>query len=293
MIKTRRQILGQHFLHNRGILEKIVRAVEPGKDELVIEIGPGRGALTFLLAERAGRVVALERDGRLVPVLRERAPSNLEIVEADALRVSFRDLASGRVHLEGEPASRFSLPTLAAASCGACLPVVKLAGNLPYSISSPLLFKVLEDPGLFTRCVFLLQKEFALRICARHGSKRFAPLSILLQNRFEARILFSVSPASFSPPPKVDSALVRLERRPQPLYASEDEAGFRLYLQSAFHQRRKTLWNNLAAAGAAEASLEAAFHRLDLDVRLRAEALPAEAHFRLCQSLRSAYGRRG
>src|SRR4030042_1737 len=140
MIKTRRQILGQHFLHNRGILEKSVRAVDPGKNELVIEIGPGRGALTFSLAERAGRVVAVQRDGRLVPALRERAASNLEVIEADALRVSFQDIVDRHPGFEGR---------------------VKLAGNLPYSISSPLLFKVLERPELFSLCVFLLQQEFA------------------------------------------------------------------------------------------------------------------------------------
>jgi len=272
MIKTRRQVLGQHFLHNRGVLEKIVRAVDPGKDELVIEIGPGRGALTFPLAERAGRVVALERDGRLVPALRERAPSNLDIVEADALRVSFPGIAARHPGFERR---------------------VKLAGNLPYSISSPLLFKVLEDAELFARCVFLLQKEFALRICARHGSKLFAPLSILIQNHFEARILFTVSPASFRPPPKVESALVSLEKRPRPIHPSDDGPDFRRFLQSAFHQRRKTLWNNLAASGFAKDAIKTAFVRFDLNARVRAEALPAEAHFRLYQALRGASGRRG
>ncbi|OGD10344.1 MAG: ribosomal RNA small subunit methyltransferase A [Candidatus Aminicenantes bacterium RBG_13_62_12] len=271
MIKTRRQILGQHFLHNRGILEKIVRAVDPGKNELVIEIGPGRGALTFSLAERAGRVVALERDGRLVPALRERAASNLEVIEADALRVSFQDIVDRHPGFEGR---------------------VKLAGNLPYSISSPLLFKVLERPELFSLCVFLLQKEFARRLCAQAGSKLFAPLSILVQNHFEARILFAVSPASFSPPPRVDSALVRLLKRKKPLAVPEDEAGYGLYLQAAFRQRRKTLWNNLAAAGFSRTSLQAAFLRLGLDSRLRAEALPAEGHARLFEVLSTTVPKR-
>ncbi|MBM3296342.1 MAG: ribosomal RNA small subunit methyltransferase A [Candidatus Aminicenantes bacterium] len=267
MKKTRRRLLGQHFLHNRGVLEKIVRAVAPGKDDLVVEIGPGRGALTFPLAERAGRVVALERDGRLVPALRERAPANLEVVEADALRVSFRDLLARHRAARGR---------------------AKLAGNLPYAISSPLLFKILEDPGLFSLCVFLLQKEFALRLCAAAGSKLFAPLSILVQNHFEARILFTVSPASFSPPPRVDSALVRMERRPSPLLAPGDEDAFRRYLRDAFRQRRKTLWNNLDASGARSTALEAAFAALGCDPRIRAEALPAEGHHRLFRSLGGA-----
>jgi 16S rRNA (adenine1518-N6/adenine1519-N6)-dimethyltransferase len=264
MKKTRRQLLGQHFLHNRGILDKIVRAVDPGPADLVVEIGPGRGALTFPLAERAGRVTAVERDGCLVAALRELAPPNLEIIEADALGVSFRDLAARRP-----------------AESGRAL----LAGNLPYAISSPLLFKVLEDSGLFARCVFLVQKEFAQRVCARAGTKLFAPLSILIQNHFETRILFTVSPASFSPPPRVDSALVRLEKRPEPVLNLPNETAFEHYLQAAFRQRRKTLWNNLAARGAAGPDLEAAFAGLKLDTRLRAEALPAEGHAALFNAL--------
>ena len=252
MKRSRRQALGQHFLHNRGVLDKIVRAVDPKKDELVVEVGPGRGALTFPLAEKAGLVLAVEKDSRLIPDLQERATANLIILKADVLRVSFPDVLK-------------DFPKFA--------PPVKLAGNLPYSISSPLLFKVLEEKALFSRCVFLLQKEFAQRVCASGGSKLYAPLSILVQMHFETSMLFTVSPASFSPPPRVDSALVRLEKRPAPLFDLPDEEAFGTFLRAAFGHRRKTLMKNLLAAGSKRQQAEMAFRQADLDPRARAESL--------------------
>jgi 16S rRNA (adenine1518-N6/adenine1519-N6)-dimethyltransferase len=253
MKKSRRQVLGQHFLCNRRVLDKIVRTIDPQKDELVIEIGPGRGALTFPLAEKAGRVVALEKDSRLVPGLQEKAPANLSLIEADALRVSFQEVL-------------MRYPDFS--------PPVKLAGNLPYSISSPLLFKVLQEKELFVRCVFLLQKEVAQRVCAEPGSKQYAPLSILVQIHFDAKILITVSPVSFSPPPRVDSALIRLEKREHPLFILTDEKAFGVFLHIAFGHRRKTIWNNLVAAGFDRPALEIAFRKAGLDHRARAESLP-------------------
>lgn len=253
MTKTRRQALGQHYLHNRGVLDKIIRAIDPQKDDLVIEVGPGRGALTFPLAEKAGLVLAVEKDSRLIPGLRDRAPASLVLLRADVLRLSFREV------LKDQP--RFPPP-------------VKLAGNLPYSISSPLLFKVLREKDLFSRCVFLLQKEFARRVCASSGSKDYAPLSILVQMHYETAMLFTVSPASFSPPPRVDSALVRLEKRQAPLFALPDEKAFGAFLQAAFGHRRKMLANNLLAAGYDRPAIETAFRHASLDPRARAESLP-------------------
>jgi 16S rRNA (adenine1518-N6/adenine1519-N6)-dimethyltransferase len=260
MKKSRRQALGQHFLHNRGVLDKIVRAVDPNKDELIVEVGPGRGALTFPLAEKAGLVLAVEKDGRLIPGLQERATANLIVLKADVLRVSFPDV------LKDYP--KFAPP-------------VKLAGNLPYSISSPLLFKIIKEETLFSRCVFLLQKEFARRVCASAGSKDYAPLSILVQMHFETSMLFTVSPASFSPPPRVDSALVRLEKRPAPLFDLPDEETFGTFLRAAFGHRRKTLMNNLLAAGYDRPAAESALRQAGLDPRARAEALSISQLVRL------------
>jgi 16S rRNA (adenine1518-N6/adenine1519-N6)-dimethyltransferase len=260
MKKTRRRALGQHFLHNRGVLGKIVRAVDPHHDELVIEVGPGRGALTFLLTEKAGRVVAVEKDSRLLPGLREKAPANLVLLEADVLRIPFQGILNDHPEFP---------------------PPVKLAGNIPYSISSPLLFKILQERNSFSRCVLLLQKEFAQRVCASPGSKHYAPLSIRIQMHFEASRLWAVSPASFSPPPRVDSALIRLEKRQHPLFVLPDEKTFAAFLRAAFSHRRKTLSNNLLAAGFEHAVLETAFRQAGLAPKVRAESLSIEGLVRL------------
>jgi len=246
----RRRILGQHFLRSPGILEKIVRVIDPGPDDLVIEIGAGRGALTFLLAEKAGSVLAIEKDAALIPFLEVRGLPNLTIIPGDVLDLDFMKLASA----PGNPPER-----------------TKIVGNLPYSISSPLLFKVIEEREAFHKCVFLVQKEVAERVCARPGSKSYAPLSILLQLHFSASIALTVHPGSFSPPPRVESALIALERRAAPLHPVSDERKFLRFLQGCFQQRRKTLLNNLAAAGVPAARAEAAAAELGFEQTTRPE----------------------
>ncbi len=247
---SKRKTLGQHFLVNRPAVLKIIEVIDPRPDELVIEIGPGKGALTFLLAQRAGRVIAIEKDASFIPGLRERSPANVTILEADALQVDFGALASDH------PAFRNR---------------VKLCGNLPYSISSPLLFKALDDRANFVSCVFLLQKEVAERVTAVEGSKDYAPLSILFRTYFEPRIRLRLSPHSFFPPPQVDSALVSLVRRKNPLFEIRDESAFRAFLRTAFGQRRKTLANNMKAAGYDLSRVLASLDRLGLGRRVRAE----------------------
>ncbi len=213
MKKSRRHALGQHFLVNRGVLKKIIRVISPGPDDLIIEIGPGRGELTFPLAEEARKVIAIEKDGGLAESLRSQRIRRLTVLEGDVLKVDFRKILSRKKPLEQQ---------------------VKLVGNLPYSISSPLLFRVLREKELFGECVFLLQKEVAERICAGPGSKAYAPLSILFRIFFDARLEFTVSPGSFSPPPRVESALVSLRRRPEPLFEIENEVRFQKFLRVAF-----------------------------------------------------------
>ena len=192
MYKSRRQALGQHFLANEGVLRKIVAAIDPGPEDVIVEIGPGKGVLTAALAAKAGRAIAVEKDERLIPALREAMPANVEIVPGDFLRTDLR--GSWR-----RPAFR-------------CPP----RRNIPYLISSPLLFRVLDERLLLSDCVFLLQKEVAERVTAGPGTKSYAPLGILLQNEYEAGVAFTVAPGSFSPPPKVQSALLTLRRRPVP-----------------------------------------------------------------------------
>jgi 16S rRNA (adenine1518-N6/adenine1519-N6)-dimethyltransferase len=263
MPKSRRQALGQHFLTNRGVLNKIVAVIDPKPGELVVEIGPGKGSLTLALAAKARRIMAVEKDERLIPGLRETMPANVEIVHADILRADL-----------GEFARRSGASSL------------RLVGNVPYSISSPLLFLVLDERGLFCDCIFLLQKEVAERVTAGPGTKSYAPLGILLQNEFEARIAFTVAPGSFTPPPKVRSALLTLRRRPSPLIPGAADEPFRAFLRAAFAERRKMLWKNLARR-ATPAALEAAYAALGLPRSARAEELPAEVLFRLFEKLRA------
>ncbi|MBM3306522.1 MAG: ribosomal RNA small subunit methyltransferase A, partial [Candidatus Aminicenantes bacterium] len=251
--KSRRHALGQHFLANPGVLRKIVDAIGPRPGDVIVEVGAGRGVLTAALAAKAGRIIALEKDARLVPALREAMPPNVEIVYADVLKADFREMRES-----------------------ASAPSFRLVGNIPYSISSPLLFKVLDEREAFSDCVFLLQKEVAERVTAGPGSKSYAPLGILLRNTFEARIAFTVAPGSFSPPPKVQSALLVLRRRPAPLHPGAADEPFRAFLRAAFAERRKLLWNNLARQ-ATPAALTAAYGSLGLARKARAEELaPAQ-----------------
>jgi 16S rRNA (adenine1518-N6/adenine1519-N6)-dimethyltransferase len=259
--------LGQHFLSDRSILQKIVDIIAPRKDELVIEIGAGKGALTFPLADRAGKVIAIEKDKAFIPLLREGKKDNLVLVEQDVLRLDFQNLLADEAAFRGR---------------------VKLAGTLPYSISSPLLFKVLKDKDLFTACVFLLQKEVAERLGAQPGSKDYAPLSILFQVHFDIRLRFTLAPGAFSPPPKVRSTLVSLEKRPQPLFEISDEDRFRRFLRTAFAQRRKTLLNNLKSSPFSIGLLRESFLRFSLKDTVRAEQLSIGQFVALFETLRRA-----
>jgi len=256
--KVRR--LGQHFLNDPGILGKIVRVIDPTPEDLIIEVGAGKGSLTLPLAAKAGQVIAIEKDRGLIPLLLARKPANLTILEKDVLRVDFPELLAAG---EGVPGP------------------VKLVGNLPYSISSPLLFKVLKNKGLFQTCVFLVQKEVAERICARPGSKKYAPLSILVENDFSARVHFIVQAGSFSPPPRVESALISLVTRPTPLFQVSDERFFLEFLQAAFRQRRKTLLNNMRNSGWPPEAAQAACRDLGLDGTARPEELSLAQFVRL------------
>lgn len=264
MPKSRRHALGQHFLANPGVLHKIAEVIDPRPEDILVEIGPGKGALTLELAARAGRVVAIEKDERLIPGLRETMPPNVEIVHGDILRADLGGIARS-----------------------AGVPSLRLVGNIPYSISSPLLFRVLDERELLRDCVFLLQKEVAERVTAGPGSKSYAPLGILLRNEFEARIAFTVAPGSFSPPPKVQSALLSLRRRPAPLLPGGADEPFQAFLRAAFAERRKMLWKNLARR-ATPAALETAYAEIGLPRSARAEELAPEALFRLFERLRGS-----
>lgn len=251
MKRSRRKALGQHFLVSRRVLKKIIQTIDPQPQDLIIEIGPGKGALTFPLAKKAGKVIAIEKDISLASNLRRKMP-HLLLVEGDVLRVDFRELLEKE---KSPPAS------------------VKLVGNLPYSISSPLLFKLLSERKLFSRCVFLLQKEVAQRIGSPSGSKKFAPLSILFQISFAVDICTIIPPEAFSPPPKVESALISLKKREKPLFVLEDEGSFLNFLKAAFRHRRKTLLNNLKGLNLSSTLIEKALQKCGVEKAARAEQL--------------------
>ena len=225
--------LGQHFLRNPGVLRRIAEAAAPEPVDAVVEIGPGRGALTARLLERARRVVAIELDASLAEALERRfaGAANLEIVRGDVLKV---DLAG-------------------------YMPAV-IAGNLPYYITSPILERVLQLAPRFPRAVFLVQKEVADRLTAETGRREYGYLSVATRLFTNVRVLCRVSPGSFVPPPKVDSAVVALEPHPEPLVA--EPARFLKFVSACFRGKRKTLRNNLRAlypaiGGLPQASLRA------------------------------------
>lgn len=245
MKRTRRKALGQHFLTNKKILHRIVDVIAPQEGDLIVEIGAGKGALTFGLAETGARIIAVEKDASLIPQLLKRASPNLTVLEEDILRVKFRDLFQGK---HG-----------------------KIVGNLPYAISSPLLFKVLDEKESVDYCVFLLQREVAQRVCASPGTKKFAPLSILTQVDFETCMHFRVPAAFFSPSPRIESALISLRKRERPLFAIHDSVRFANFLRGVFRSRRKKLSNNLKALGIPLQRIKEAYLICGINEKLRPE----------------------
>jgi 16S rRNA (adenine1518-N6/adenine1519-N6)-dimethyltransferase len=209
--------LGQHFLKDPSV-EKLLRTVGPRADETFLEIGAGRGALTFPLAARAARVVAVELDPPLVEHLRRHAPANVDVVAGDALAV---DLA-------------------------ALLPQGgRLVGNLPYYVSSPLLRRVLDLRGRARDGHFMLQEEVADRVAAAPGSKAYGILSVLYGLWTDVDVPLRFPAGAFSPPPQVGSALLRVRFRDAPRAPVADLPAFEALVRQAFAQRRKTLENNL------------------------------------------------
>lgn len=216
--------LGQNFLTDPRIINRIIDELDPTDAETIIEIGPGRGALTEKLIERAGLLVAIEFDRQLVAVLNERfgKRSNLKLVESDALTTDF---------------------------CAEILPAksARLVANLPYNISTAILQRLIEQRGCLTEMVLMLQREVVDRITAGPGSKERGYLSVLVEAYTQAEKLFDVGPGSFRPAPKVVSSVVRLRFREQ-LAFDADEKLLWLVVSAGFAQRRKTILNNLRSA---------------------------------------------
>lgn len=239
---------GQHFLTDRSVLGAIVESIAPEGDDTVIEIGPGRGVLTDELARLPNDLIAIEIDHLLAERLRERYRSKdrVRIVEADVLDIGVASLVNG--------------------------PFV-VVGNVPYYITTPILFHVLRRP-LPRHIVLLVQREVAERIVASPGSKEYGALSVNVQAAADAEIIRHVPPESFSPPPKVDSAVIRILPRPQALIADADADRFRSFVQGLFGMRRKQIGNVLRSVTPLSApDAVSLLQSLGIDPRARPETL--------------------
>ncbi len=214
--------LGQHFLVDKTVVDKIIQTVHPTKTDVVIEIGPGRGVLTEQLLSKTKTVVAIEIDAKLVNYLTKRLGKfdNLKVVNADVLQYDFFQILE---------------------KCGE----TKIVANLPYYISTPIIRKILSLP-YWTTAVLMVQTEVGQRLCAHQGNKRYGILSIATQLYATAEHVFRVSSTSFNPSPKVESIVIKLYKLDKPLIPVEIEEKFFYIVKTAFNQRRKTILNSLS-----------------------------------------------
>jgi len=246
---------GQNFLFDHNILRKIVDCGDIYASETVVEIGPGLGTLTRFISERAKRVIAIEFDKKLIGRLTENLSdlSNVEIITADALKFPY-DKISGRF---------------------------KVVANIPYYITTPLIFRLLKFRAKIVSMTLLIQKEVAVRIVAPPGSKDYGVLTISIQFHTKPELRFRVSRKAFSPPPSVDSAVVHFDIPAGPIYMTSDESFFFAVVKSAFMQRRKMLSNSLSKFNGIREGLDEA----GIDRQKRPEELSIEDFIRLADTL--------
>jgi 16S rRNA (adenine1518-N6/adenine1519-N6)-dimethyltransferase len=252
MVETIRpkKSLGQNFLRDPHYLNRIADAARLGPEDQVLEIGPGLGHLTRVLAERAKEVLALEIDDRLVPRLQDEfsGVSNVSIIHADALEYSYETL-DGRW---------------------------KVVANLPYYISTPIIQRLIAHRDKFLSLTLMLQKEVAERIAAPPGGRDYGFLSVLVQLYAVPRLEFKVPPGAFTPKPEVDSVVLTLTIRDRAAVPLRDESFFMTLVKAAFSQRRKTLRNSLKQLNAPKERLDRAFEATGIDLGRRAETLTVE-----------------
>lgn len=247
-----RKRFGQHFLADAGIVDAIVRAIDPRPGEAMVEIGPGLAALTQPLVERLGQLTVIELDRDLAARLRSHV--QLTVIESDVLKVDFAELARSM----GQPR-------------------VRVVGNLPYNISTPILFHLLGFVDSVQDQHFMLQKEVIDRMVARPSTSDYGRLSVMLQWRYEMENVLFVPPESFDPPPRVDSAVVRMVPRPAP--AAVDEKLLSEMVQVAFSQRRKILRHTLGKW------LEQKDFAGQFDLQRRAEEVPVEEYLAVARAV--------
>ena len=270
---TFKKSFGQNFLTDTNILQKIVDTAEIDKNVNVIEIGPGIGALTEFLTENAAEVMAFEIDERLVPILEDtlRDHDNVKVINEDVLKADLQTRVK-----------EFENPNLP----------IKVVANLPYYITTPILMHLIESKIPFAEFVVMMQKEVADRISAEPNTKAYGSLSIAVQYYMTAKVAFVVPRTVFVPAPNVDSAILKMTRRKQPLVEVKDEDFFFRVSKASFVHRRKTLWNNLTSHfGKSEEvknKLEQALENATIKPSIRGEALSISDFARLSDALREA-----
>jgi len=243
--KTKKRF-GQHFLHDPLVIQKLIYEINPKPSEKIVEIGPGLGALTFPLLDKVNSLDVVEIDRDIIARLKQRNNPKLSIHGVDALQFDFTKLADQEKNL-------------------------RIVGNLPYNISTPLIFHLLESKDIITDMHFMLQNEVVKRITASPGNKTYGRLSIMVQYHYQTEYLFFVGPESFAPPPKVDSAILRLSPWRKLPFKANDENNFTNIVTQAFSMRRKTLRNNLK-----KVINSSQIESLGIDSSLRAENLTVE-----------------
>ena len=256
MTHVPRKRYGQHFLHDRGVIAKIVAAVDPQPGDAIVEVGPGTGALTGPLLDRVTRLEAIEIDRDLAARLEAEHP-RLALHRGDVLRFDFARLPDR----------------------------LRVVGNLPYNVSTPLLFRLVEVADRLRDAHLMLQKEVVDRMVAAPSTSEYGRLSVMLQYRFEMRKLFDVKPGAFRPPPKVDSAVVRLVPKPAAALVARDRATLARVVTAAFTKRRKQLRN--ALAGVVD---EDGLRALGIDPRLRPENLGIPQYVAIANAVGSGAG---
>jgi 16S rRNA (adenine1518-N6/adenine1519-N6)-dimethyltransferase len=266
-----KKALGQHFLIDKGIAQKIVRVASLDPEDCVVEIGPGMGVLTFLMLRHVKRVVAVEVDPEMVDHLKERGRGmdSLTILGLDVLHFDFQGLA----HEAGKK--------------------LKVVANLPYNISTPVIFRLLESRQALARLTLMLQREVAQRIIAPPGNKAYSPLSVLTQLYTSPKIVMRVPPQAFYPSPRVESAVVGFSILERPRLAIKDAEFFQKVVRASFAQRRKTILNSLYNSSpdlGSREEIEKSLAAVGIDPRRRAETLHLTEFQRLAVALEDERG---
>lgn len=242
--------LGQNFLVDDTVLDAIVEGAEVNKNDLVIEIGPGVGSLTAALLKKAKKVVSIELDDELIPILEAELgdQENFTLIHNDALKVDFKEIIGDEKN-------------------------VKLVANIPYYVTTPIIIKLLKENYKFTSLTIMIQKEVAERLNAEPSCKEYGAITLLVQYYCNTKIITMVSPESFIPRPRIDSIVIRLDRLEEPRVKVKDEELMFKIIRNSFNMRRKTLWNGTKFLGIEKEAMLEAYEKANIDPKRRGETL--------------------